>query len=285
VNRSRPSRAPSNLSDSILQQLNMYALAASAAGVGLLALAQPAESKIVYTPANVKLVSKPFPLDFNHDGVVDFFLLQYRLRYHEGGSSGFSVLSACHGLNADSHGTFCTSGHGTVNSVNAVRVLKSKPRPLGAALRPGAKIQRSDEFRNKGRVELGRVSASTATRWYGPWVNGGKGVKNRYLGVKFQINGRFHYGWARMTVTTTTNTFTATLTGYAYETIPGKAIVAGQTKGTADMSDEEDFGPGASLTNPIPNTPQPASLGMLALGAQGVPWRRKESVGITVENN
>jgi hypothetical protein len=32
------------------------------------------------------------------------------------------------------------------------------------------------------------------------------------------------------------------------------------------------------LTNPIPDIPQPASLGILALGAQGVPlWRRKES--------
>jgi hypothetical protein len=30
-------------------QLNMYALAASVAGVGVLALAQPAEAKILYT--------------------------------------------------------------------------------------------------------------------------------------------------------------------------------------------------------------------------------------------
>lgn len=38
--------------------------------------------------------------------------------------------------------------------------------------------------------------------------------------------------------------------------------------------------PMLSLTNPIPDTPQPASLGMLALGAQSVPlWRRKKSVG------
>jgi hypothetical protein len=47
----------------------------------------------------------------------------------------------------------------------------------------------------------------------------------------------------------------------------------------ADDADEEEFGPGASLTSNIPGTPQPGSLGMLALGAQGVPlWRRKESI-------
>jgi hypothetical protein len=45
----RVSRTPSNLSDSVHQHLNMYALAASAAGVGVLALVQPANARIVYT--------------------------------------------------------------------------------------------------------------------------------------------------------------------------------------------------------------------------------------------
>jgi hypothetical protein len=45
----RPSRTPSRLSTALRNHLNMYSLAASAAGVGVLALAQPAEAKIVYT--------------------------------------------------------------------------------------------------------------------------------------------------------------------------------------------------------------------------------------------
>ena len=105
-------------------------------------------------------------------------------------------------------------------------------------------------------------------------------VTNRYLGLKFKINGKTHYGWARLSVQISSDyrQITATLTGYAYETIAGKSIKAGQTKGPADDSTNQDFGPGASITNPIPDTPQPASLGMLALGAQGVPmWRRKET--------
>jgi len=57
-------------------------------------------------------------------------------------------------------------------------------------------------------------------------------------------------------------------------------INAGKTHGTADEWNKEDFSPDASLTSPIPDMPQPASLGMLALGTQGVPlWRRKESEG------
>jgi hypothetical protein len=82
-------------------------------------------------------------------------------------------------------------------------------------------------------------------------------------------------GWARLNVNVQPHNLgiTATLTGYAYETIPGKSIVAGRTKGP-----EVDFVPDPSLTSPIPGTPRPASLGMLALGAQGIPlWRRTES--------
>jgi hypothetical protein len=47
---SRPRRT-AELCKSLHQQLNAYALVASAAGVGVLALAQPAKAKIVYTPA------------------------------------------------------------------------------------------------------------------------------------------------------------------------------------------------------------------------------------------
>ena len=46
-----------DLSDSVHQQLNAYALAASAAGVTLLALSQPSDAKIVYTPTH-QLIGK-----------------------------------------------------------------------------------------------------------------------------------------------------------------------------------------------------------------------------------
>jgi len=46
----RTTRTPSNLSQLTHKRLNIYALAASAAGVGMLALAQPADANIVYIP-------------------------------------------------------------------------------------------------------------------------------------------------------------------------------------------------------------------------------------------
>jgi len=65
------------------------------------------------------------------------------------------------------------------------------------------------------------------------------------------------------------------LSGYAYETIPNKPIIAGQTKSTDDI-DDSNVRPNAALTVP---TAESATLGALALGAPGLSiWRRDERV-------
>jgi hypothetical protein len=71
----RPARVPSQLSESLHKRLSANTLAASAAGVSLLALAHPADAKIVYTPANLNIPPGAVPLDLNHDGVADFSLV------------------------------------------------------------------------------------------------------------------------------------------------------------------------------------------------------------------
>src|SRR5580692_6166326 len=71
----RPARVVSQLSESLHRKLNAYALSACAAGVGALALAQPAQAKIVYTPADVNFSRyPPVTIDLNHDGLGDFVL-------------------------------------------------------------------------------------------------------------------------------------------------------------------------------------------------------------------
>jgi hypothetical protein len=59
------------------------------------------------------------------------------------------------------------------------------------------------------------------------------------------------------------------LTGYAYETIPGKPILEGHTFGPEEA---DSFAP-TELQVPAP---RPASLGVLALGAQGLTAGRRE---------
>jgi hypothetical protein len=269
------SRPQARLRSNIEKNLLAYAAAATAAGVGVLACPPMAEGKIVYTPAHVNLQGgTPFSLDLNHDGKVDFFLLL-------GGSVGaggtaVGALSACHRPFRGTKGYICVSSTGASNSLNAVRITQSG-REVAAALRAGAKIENGDRFQDKVAVAMGDVVwetfTSVGTRWSGAWVNGGKGVKNRYLGLKFEIDGKFHFGWARLTVTTTgKHDFTATLTGYAYETVPGKSIIAGKTHGK-DAEQAIDASAGA---------PEPATLGMLALGAPGLLiWRRDEHSATT----
>ena len=98
-------------------------------------------------------------------------------------------------------------------------------------------------------------------------------IPYRYLGVKFEIDGKTHYGWARMIVKVAGVNITATLTGYAYETIPNKTIIAGK------KSDSEE----STTLSDTPGTAdailEPASLGQLAQGATGrMSWRRKTAV-------
>jgi hypothetical protein len=82
------------------------------------------------------------------------------------------------------------------------------------------------------------------------------------------INGEVHFGWARLTVTCGGPAVVAKLSGYAYETVANKAIIAGETKG-----DEEAIAkPEASVNG---DAYKAAPLGLLAMGAQSLStWRR-----------
>jgi hypothetical protein len=247
----RTSQKPSRLSESVHHQLNSYALAASVAGVGILALAQPAEARIIYTPAHIKLApNHDFLLDLNHDGIKDF-----ELDNNAVGSYASLDIHALQTGNAPAQAnTGCNPGAGV------------------AALQAGVLIGKGQVF----YPLLYCMAQKLATEGsFGSWP----GVRNRYLGLQFVIKGKKHFAWARLSVSYAP--YVATLTGYAYETIPGKAIIAGKTKGTDDSTAEQPNP--ASLSAP---TPEPSTLGLLALGAPGLSiWRREESVTATPERN
>ncbi len=244
-------KTPARLPESVHCQLNMYALAAGAAGVGLLALASPVEAKIVYTPAHRVIgPNHGYNVDLNHDKITDFTIVNH--------------VSACTDFCFFELRQYPAGGN------SAVGYTVGSGQFLGSDLKPGARIGPRSAFK-KGTAALvvarSNVYTSNKTMVYGPWAN----VKDRYLGLKFQIKGKTHFGWARLNVKVSKTTITATLTGYAYETVPNKPIIAGKTKGTDDASVESN----ASLKVPAP---QPATLGLMALGSPGLSiWRREES--------
>jgi hypothetical protein len=251
----RSSRLPktANLSESIHHQLNMYALAASAAGVGMLAVAIPAEAKIVYTPAHKHLpLNTFFYLDLNHDGTNDFKFALNSLR----------------------------TSYGTIRSLNVDASLQSNQAEIvkagshcAAALPKGARIGSKAPFYPYFaplQMFIRQVFSSGRTASYCPWLKV-NGKKQAYLGLKFSVKGKIHFGWARFGNIQPGRKPTAELTGYAYETTANKSIIAGQTKGRYDVAAEA---PNASVPEPAS---EHATLGMLALGASALSiWRREE---------
>jgi hypothetical protein len=225
-------RLAANFSDSVHKQLNSYALAASAAGVALLALAEPAEARIVYTKTHVNVFSmQGYPLDLNNDGITDFRFL---------------------GHHTQGTGTFCTfSSALEIDQASSANRIREKSGGA-AALRAGVVVGPKGAFSRN--LFMGSISfACSGYVYHGPWENSGKGVKNRYLGLKFKTKGGIHYGWARLNFPRPSR---ATMTGYAYETIPNKPIITGKTHG------------------PDVITVHDASLGHLARGASAIPaWR------------
>jgi hypothetical protein len=209
-------RPTAKLGSEFEKRLSSYASSAVAAGVGLLAVAKSADAKIVYTPAHIKIrVSNTHmvPLDLNHDGKADFFFAN---QSHSSQTYTFYRFY------------LRVSPSGPANQVwgkgGSVSVRFASALPAGQKV--GA---------NKSYFQAGTgVELVTATDFHGSINAQGQFsyVRGRYLGLQFVISGRIHYGWARLSVSTITRSgIPAVVTGYAYETIPGKPIITGKTKG------------------------------------------------------
>jgi len=265
----RPTKTASRLAEPVRQHLNMYALAASAAGVGVLALTQPAEAKIKYTPAHKNIGPMTF-LDLNHDGRHDFEFISSRTTH-------------CVGVCTTTPGFRHATAFASTNAKLAVYGARAGNQIYGqgkyaSALPAGVSVGPKGKFPG-GNIMAEANAINSSNEYYkGPWagVIGSGGIKHHYLGLKFTIHGQTHFGWARIDVTMSKAAhIQATLTGYAYETIPNKAIITGKTKGPDEVAST------VTADSVLHKTlsPRPAALGLLAMGSSGLSiWRREESV-------
>jgi hypothetical protein len=250
----RSTRPYSVLPELLQQRLNSYALAAGAAGVGILAVTQPAGAKIVYTPAHKVIgLNNKVALDLNHDGKSDFTFQE---------------------------SFFTTTSVGEAHSLK-LSVLPAQKNEIWGMNHHASALAAGVQVGPKGRFSYAKKSL--AVDYYADGTGGSgtcaglwNNVKNRYLGLKFSVNGMTHFGSARLNVTCATtfgnHVVTGVLTGYAYETVPNKPIITGKTKGPGDETSREQPTP-AALAVP---SPKPATLGILAMGAPGMAiWRRE----------
>jgi hypothetical protein len=233
------SRKTFKISDSLNRQLNTYAQVAAAAGVGVLALAGASEAEVVYTKTyEVTHTGLPLSIDLNHDGINDFLL-------------GTMYYAGTEGLEVGLDASGCES-----NQVAGRRFRSSGGyfSSAASALPAGAEIGPKGNFSVRFPFMAAELFERVGDQYsdLGPWVHEDKGVRNRYLGLKFVVDGEVHYGWARLSVKLEhqrqSDDVIGTLTGYAYETVPDKPITAGRITG-ADVI-----------------TVQPGTLGGLALG-------------------
>ena len=238
------SREAVKVPQSLHNNLALYALAAGATGVGVLALAQPAEGEVVYTPAHEIIGRRQsFAIDLNHDGVADFTVAN--LFFEDFGPSGIYAQAILQAV-----------------PDNGGAIVRSNEGYAAAALEKGASIGPQEPLGHGHQVMAFRTAqGSFGTYSFGPWFN----VSNQYLGFQFTINGQVHYGWARLTVTWNHEfRIGAGLTGYAYETQPDTPITAGDTGGA-----------NATSWSPTSEKAESPSLGALALGSGGLAiWRR-----------
>jgi hypothetical protein len=258
-------RKPSLLDEVLEHRMLLYALTA---GATLAAVAPSAAAKVVFTPSNAVLTQKngTLQIDLNNDGVTDFVLLDEAFWYHSTNSSvrrlrrrpplGSSFL------------VYDLIAQGT----NAANTLMDNSNPTGwaEALKNGAKVGQGGFF-----SQTGWMANSERGESYGAFIN----VRNRYLGVRFEINGTSHYGWIgfKSVSGVVDGGYKAKLLGWAYETEPNTPIIAGSGQG-AVFQDSAALRSAGPENVPAMRAAEPTSLELLAAGHVAVAdWRRRRA--------
>ena len=259
------SKMPAPLFDPLRHRLDSYALAARAAGVAVLAYSVPATAAPVCKSISVELLGT---------GTYAFNPARQQFAPFNIAQTFESVSS--HTSTAGNRAFF------TPNSAGANELLATNGLP--ADLAPGARIGRGAKF--------GKGQSYGLLFTYGPGVGGtskhhqGNFQFGRinYFGFKFTASGQTHYGWVRLRASVEGGHSTTDIEAYGYESTAGRPIRAGSCS-VSDLANANP--PGArtgviargsstAIANRLPETAQPASLGLLALGANAVPPGRRK---------
>lgn len=192
---------PAPLTPGTTKRLLAYsAVAGAAAFLG----STGANAEVIYTPTHAK-INHHFALDLNNDGIFDFHLSSY----YFSGVGDVEIFPVAQGNRIVSTPQECDLVPGAAAALHS-----------GQLIGPGMNF-----LNNANCMVIDNTGLST-----GPWEN----LKDRYLGFAFVINGKEHFGWARLTIHYLPEINNEVL-GYAYETVPNKPIRAGD-EGNADAT-------------------------------------------------
>jgi hypothetical protein len=248
--------------DSFNHRLSLYSVAAMTAGVGMLALVPPAQGEVVVTRKTIPLVSLQegaglTGIDFNSDGAND---VSFGL--DSGGIYGYAQEEVFLKV---------PKGNGAETSGEARGVPLVTPLLRGSKVGPSARFNAGTPYASLLYIYQDAHDSKCSNPIYdGHWRGN---HPDRFVGVKFLIDGETHYGWVRITVDVFKQGlgclgFSATITSYAYETVANKEITIGTSKDAAISTQNESL-------EKLSGSP---SLGMLALGSDGMALWRRESI-------
>ncbi len=165
------------------------------------------KSQVIYTDINpdttlIANSSNPFHyyyMDINQDSIIDF-----KLAHFAPSSSWVEAEIYCQWGNNQEEEVLDSSGN---------------PIPLKLNMPIG---QSSGIWHNT-------VSGSTNGALFVP-----DGITDKYLGLRIQLSGQWHYGWAKVDVPSGATSFT--IKGFAFNTNANQAINAGDTVGSPSTS-------------------------------------------------
>jgi len=246
MKRTSERRKTANLPQSLHRKLEIYGLAAAAAGVGMAALSSSAQAEVVFTPAHQEIGRHGIGLDLNNDGFPEF-TIQPRVFRSDAGMVVYSL---------GSNRVLATAGSFVANLAAGYQVGPNSNFRRGGSF---------SSFKVPGKFLYDCAVSSGIPPCFGPWD---KNTPGGFIGLKFSLYGELHYGWARLKVVVKgPDEFRFFLTGYAYETIPNKPIVIGERNGSDDAGVKPP-------DLPAPATRLPATLGMLSAGSSALSiWR------------
>ena len=244
------------LSPCLEKRLASYTLAATAALAS--AGAPSLEGAVVYT--SVKDIGEPTqifrtvyaPIDLNHDGQIDFLIGDELI-----GFDGTLVAYRTATLFAEAK---------PGNQIAAVNYdATALAFNVGQEIGPNLKFTsgNSHAFHVAQVASVGAGPQSPLGYFYNQ--------TNKFLALKLAVSGKIYYGWARLSVKgSDPANLTFELVDYAYQSTPNLPILAGQGIPKPELDSLNSASPAASAKQ------YPASLGMLAYGADALPlWRRR----------